>query len=106
MYYDRWIKQVPGNQHWFAVYASHIIVYMKTIAISIDEDTLDRVDRLAKSSNQAGKNRSHVIRLAIREYVSRLERQAEEEREAAILRRHRGSLARQAKALVREQAKP
>ena len=79
---------------------------MKTIAISIEEDTLDRVDRLTKSSRQAGKNRSHVIRLAIREYVSRLERLAEEEREAVIVRKHRGRLARQAKALVREQAKP
>ena len=79
---------------------------MKTIAISIEEDTLERVDRLSKNRSQAGKNRSHVIRLAIRDYVSRLEREAEEVRESAIVRRHRRNLETQAKALVQEQAKP
>lgn len=73
---------------------------MKTIAISIDEDTLARVDRVG------GGSRSRVIRDAVREHVSRLERQAEEERESAIIGRHRGKLARQAAALVRAQAKP
>ena len=79
---------------------------MKTIAITIDEDTLARVDRLAVPDSRAGHNRSRVIRQAVREYVSRIERVAEDEREAAIVRRHRGRLARQAGALVREQAKP
>lgn len=73
---------------------------MKTIAISIDEETLARVDRVA------GRNRSRLLREAVREHVARLERLAEEEREAAIIRRHRGRLARQAAALVRAQAKP
>jgi len=88
------------------MHQAYIVRNMKTIAISIEQDTLDRVDRLTKSGGQTGTNRSHVIRLAIKEYVSRLERQAEEERETAIVRRHRGDLARQAKALVQEQAKP
>lgn len=74
---------------------------MKTIAITIDDDTLERVDRLG-----GGRNRSRVIRQAVREYVARLERLAEEEREAAVIRRHRGRLARQARALVRAQAQP
>jgi len=78
---------------------------MKTIAITIDEDTLGRVDRLVAHGERARKNRSRVIRLAVQEYVSRLERAADDGREAAILRRHRGRLARQAGALVREQAK-
>ena len=78
---------------------------MRTIAITIDEDMLSRVDRLARRTGQAGKNRSKVIRQAVRDYVSRVERLADEEREAAIIRRHRGSLAQQASALVREQAK-
>jgi metal-responsive CopG/Arc/MetJ family transcriptional regulator len=77
---------------------------MKTIAITIDEETLARVDRLA--SRDGTNNRSHVIRQAVQEYVSRLERATEDEREDAIVRRHRGRLARQANALVREQAKP
>jgi len=77
---------------------------MKTIAITIDEGMLERVDRLA--GRDGGNNRSHLIRLAVQEYVSRAERLAQHERENAIIRRHRGRLARQARELVREQAKP
>jgi metal-responsive CopG/Arc/MetJ family transcriptional regulator len=73
---------------------------MKTIAITIDDDTLQRVDRLC-----GGRSRSRVIREAVQEYVSRLEQRAEEERERAVIRRHRGRLALQSRALVREQAK-
>jgi len=76
---------------------------MKTIAITIDDEMLVRVDRLA--GGQARRNRSRVIRQAVHEYVSRLERAAEDEHEAAIVRRHRGRLARQARTLVRAQAK-
>jgi metal-responsive CopG/Arc/MetJ family transcriptional regulator len=72
---------------------------MKTIAITIDPDTLARVDRLGR------RNRSRIIREAVREYVTRLERLADDERESAIVRKHRGRLARQAAALVRAQAK-
>jgi metal-responsive CopG/Arc/MetJ family transcriptional regulator len=79
---------------------------MKTIAISIDEDVLARVDRLAGPSAKSARNRSRVIREAVREYVSRLERLAEDERETAIVRRHAGRLSREAAVLIREQAKP
>ena len=72
---------------------------MKTIAISIDEETLARVDRVA------GRNRSRLLREAVREHVARLERLAEEAREVEVIRRHRRRLARQAAALVRAQAK-
>jgi metal-responsive CopG/Arc/MetJ family transcriptional regulator len=72
---------------------------MKTIAITIDPDTLARVDRLGR------RNRSRIIREAVREYVTRVERLADDERESAIVRKHRGRLARQAAALVRAQAK-
>jgi len=71
---------------------------MKTIAITIDEDTLERVDRLGRGS------RSKLVREAVRAYVSHLERLAEDAREAEIVQRHRGRLARQARALVRAQA--
>jgi metal-responsive CopG/Arc/MetJ family transcriptional regulator len=79
---------------------------MKTIAITIDADMLDRLDRLAGQGHRIPRNRSRVIREAVREYVSRLEGQAQDEQEAAVVRRHRSRLARQASALVREQAKP
>ena len=78
---------------------------MKTIAITMDDDTLRRVDTLIGRTGQARTNRSRVIRQAVQEYVSRVERVAEDEREAAVVRRHRGRLSRQASALVREQAK-
>ena len=78
---------------------------MKTIAITIDDHTLARVDRLASGRGPGRANRSLVIRQAVQEYVARLERAAENEREAAVIHRHRGRLARQANALVREQAR-
>lgn len=79
---------------------------MKTIAITIDEDTLEHLDRLVGRGNQKSTNRSRVIRQAVREYVARLRRLADDEREGAIVHRHRSLLARQASVLVREQAKP
>jgi metal-responsive CopG/Arc/MetJ family transcriptional regulator len=78
---------------------------MRTIAITIDEEVLARLDRLAGRAGGRA-NRSRVIRQAVSEYVSRLEREAGDAREAAVVRRHRGRLAREATALVREQAKP
>lgn len=78
---------------------------MKTIAISMDEDTLDRIDRLVSSEDPAAPNRSQVIRKAVQDYLSRMERLREEERERAIFRKHRARIARQTAALVKEQAK-
>jgi metal-responsive CopG/Arc/MetJ family transcriptional regulator len=74
---------------------------MKTIAITIDEHTLARVDRIG-----GGRARSRLIREAVQEYLARVERVAEEERESAVLRRNRHRLAQQTRALVREQSKP
>jgi metal-responsive CopG/Arc/MetJ family transcriptional regulator len=79
---------------------------MKTIAITIEEDILDRIDRIAGRDRTHGNNRSHFIREAVRHYLERIERETEEEREREIFRRHRGRLARQAAALIKEQAKP
>ena len=78
---------------------------MKTIAITIDDATLVKVDQLAGRGQQTRRNRSRLIRQAVHEYVSRLEQTADDEREAAIVRRHRSRLAKQASALVRHQAK-
>jgi metal-responsive CopG/Arc/MetJ family transcriptional regulator len=78
---------------------------MKTIAVTIDEPTLQHIDRLVAVEDVPWKNRSEIIRQAVREFVARLERKAEEEREREIFRRHRARLNRQATALVKEQAK-
>jgi metal-responsive CopG/Arc/MetJ family transcriptional regulator len=77
---------------------------MKTIAITIDDDTLQRLDRVSGSG--AGANRSRIIRDAVKDYLGRLERAVDDERETAILRRHRGRLARQAAVAVKAQGRP
>ena len=82
-----------------------ILTIMKTIAISIEDETLDRMDKLTATNDKRFKNRSRMIQDAMREYLSRIERIEEEEREREIIRRHRGRLARQATALVKEQSK-
>jgi len=71
----------------------------------MDPETLDRIDRLASGQGPGRANRSRLIRQAVQEYVTRIERAADDEREAEVVRRHRGRLSRQASALVREQAK-
>jgi len=85
---------------------------MKTIAISIDEATLGALDRLAaarsrsRRSSPARRGRSEVVRLALREYILRQEREQREARERIAISRHRDLLARQAAALVEEQGEP
>ena len=76
---------------------------MKTIAISIDEPTLERIDEFA---NRRGMNRSEVIREAAQDYIAEKEAETEEERERKIFRRHKNKLKKQTDALIREQAKP
>lgn len=78
---------------------------MKTIAITIDEKTLKRIDRLKAAANAPFRSRSEVIRQAAQEFVSRLERLTEEGRERDIFRRNRQRLDRQARELIKEQAK-
>ena len=71
---------------------------MKTIAITIGTDILSRIDHTAT-------NRSEFIRTAVDDYLSRMERADQEERERQILKRNRERLRREAIALIREQAK-
>ncbi len=78
---------------------------MKTIAITIDENVLQRIDQFVAGGRTTYRNRSQIIRQAVEEYLERLERLAEEEREREIFQRHSRRLARQAAALVKEQAK-
>jgi metal-responsive CopG/Arc/MetJ family transcriptional regulator len=77
---------------------------MKTIAITIEEDMLKRIDAIAETRESA--NRSQFIREAIRDHLARVEKRAEEERERSIFRRHRLKLRQQAVALIKEQGKP
>lgn len=78
---------------------------MKTIAITIDEETVQRLERLSRRQGRGRPNRSKLIRDAVNDYLARLERASDDEREAAIVRRHRGRLAQQAAAAVKAQAK-
>jgi metal-responsive CopG/Arc/MetJ family transcriptional regulator len=75
---------------------------MKTIAITIEESMLDRVDRLAEKD---GMNRSEFVREAVQDYITQKDAEIEEEREREIFRRHKKKLKRQISALIREQAK-
>jgi len=76
---------------------------MRTIAISIDEATLKGVDRAAKTLDA---NRSKVVRVALAEYLAKLERQRQEASDREAFARNRARLRAQARALVTEQAKP
>jgi len=78
---------------------------MKTIAISIDEPTLGALDRLAQKGHVRGK-RSELVREALGEYLARRQDEEQEALERAAIAKHRSLLARQAKAMVAEQAKP
>ena len=83
----------------------HIMNNMKTIAISIDETTLKLLDELITTSPQLG-SRSALVRAAVREFAERARRRAIEAQEDRIVKRHRRRLARQAAALIAEQARP
>jgi metal-responsive CopG/Arc/MetJ family transcriptional regulator len=75
---------------------------MKTIAITIDEPTLNSVDRMA---TKQGMNRSELMREAVQEYVALKEREVEEEKERKIFRKHKKKLKKQTSVLMKEQAK-
>ncbi|MEW6368296.1 MAG: ribbon-helix-helix protein, CopG family [Acidobacteriota bacterium] len=75
---------------------------MKTIAVSIDEASLERLDHLAAAGRR--RRRSALVRIAVREYLDRAMKQDAESRESEILHRHRHRLARQAAALIKQQA--
>ena len=75
---------------------------MKTIAITMDEESLRRLKELETLEE---KNRSEIVREAVSLYLSERERREQEEREAEIFRKHRKKLHRQASALIRDQEK-
>ena len=75
---------------------------MRTIAITIDDDILKLLDELTAGR----RTRSALVRAALREFAERERRRAVEEREQEIFRSHRKQLAREARLLIREQARP
>ena len=88
---------------------------MKTIAVSIDEDTIEALGRITRDEARmvSGRrrppkapNRSELVRRALREFVERRERSEREAKERLAIARHRDLLDRQAAALVGEQAEP
>lgn len=78
---------------------------MKTIAITIDDSTLGRLDRAARGDG-GPRRRSRLVRRAVVEFLDRQGRIREESEEAVVVRRHAAKLRRQAAALIRDQAKP
>ena len=78
---------------------------MKTIAITIDESTLELLDELAAAA-RGRRRRSALVRSAVREFAVRERQRLLEERERAILKTHRKRLGRQVRLLIAEQARP
>jgi metal-responsive CopG/Arc/MetJ family transcriptional regulator len=77
---------------------------MKTIAITIDEETLRLVDQIHRSSRRF-RSRSSLIRAAIRDYAVRERERRSEAHERRVFRDNKRLLDRQLKALVKAQAK-
>ena len=75
---------------------------MKTIAI--DEATAKLLDALTETSSRR-RSRAALVRTALRQYAERVRRQAREAKDGAVFRKHRKLLARQARALLAEQAR-
>jgi hypothetical protein len=77
---------------------------MKTIAVTIDDETERLLRRLCTASGRT-RGRSAMVRAAIQHLAREgLRRQAEED-DRRVVRVNRRRLAREARALVREQAK-
>jgi hypothetical protein len=78
---------------------------MKTIAVTVDEATLQLLDDLT-SGEPRRRTRSALVRAALREFAERERRRQVEEREREIFRKRRKQLAREARLLVASQARP
>jgi predicted transcriptional regulator len=75
---------------------------MKTIAI--DEATLKLLDELAETSSRR-RSRAALLRAALRQYAEGKSRRESEAKDGELFRKHRKRLARQARALIAEQAR-
>jgi len=77
---------------------------MKTIAVTVDEATLRLLDELTAGEPRR-RTRSALVRAAVREFAEREHRRVTEEVEREIFRKNRTQLAREARLLIKEQAR-
>ena len=77
---------------------------MRTIVVTVDEATLKLLDELTDTSPRL-RNRSALVRTALREFAERERRRGVEAKDGALFQKHRACLARQARLLVAEQAR-
>jgi predicted transcriptional regulator len=77
---------------------------MKTIAITVDDETALLLERLCRAAGRP-RGRSALVRAAIRRFAEQENRRQQEDLEREVLRRNRRLLARDARALVKEQAR-
>jgi len=73
--------------------------------IAIDEATSKLLDELTETSSRR-RSRRALLRAALRQYADRERRRTTEAKDGAIFRKHRKRLARQARVLISEQARP
>ena len=78
---------------------------MKTIAITVDDETAEMLERLCLAAGRP-RGRSALVRAAIRQFAEQETRRQQEEQEREIVRKHRRLLERDARALVKDQARP
>jgi predicted transcriptional regulator len=72
--------------------------------IAIDEATSKLLDELAETSSRR-RSRTAVVRAALRQYAERERRRKSQSNDGALFRKHRKRLAREARALIAEQAR-
>ena len=75
---------------------------VKTIAVNVDEETLDLVDELTSSSDRYT-SRSALVRAALAGYVARERQLRLEDRDRRVIQAHREALAEELTALVADQ---
>jgi predicted transcriptional regulator len=72
--------------------------------IAIDEATAKLLDKLAETSSRH-RNRTALVRAALRQYAGRERTRKSLANDGALFRKHRKRLAREARALIAEQAR-
>jgi len=72
--------------------------------IAIDEATSKLLDELTETSARR-QSRAALVRTALRQYAEIQRRRKTETKDGAVFRKHRKLLARQARALITEQAR-
>ena len=78
---------------------------MNTITVTIDDETLKLLDELT-ARGPSRRARSAMVRAALRDFAQRERQRLTEEREREIFRKHRKQLAREARRLTKDQARP